>query len=281
MSILIYVLDALCEKDNEDSNETDTVITSISLMIEETKAFQLSHNFKALTARRKIMANDIKSAEEWLDTQMSENPTLYGIYADFTSSRAYLAIGKYDQAIILLKRVSRLASEFNRPLDLIEASILLSIACWKKKASLQNEALDYLEYAVNTAYPYGHIQMFVNDGAALAGMLYKLLSRAQRTKQQEENDGLHSFTKLLYMKTRVNHNKELSQNITKSPVKFTDKQKAVAHLLCQGKSYRIIAEELGIQISGLRTHLRSIYNKLDVTNGVDAVTKINAMKLLD
>jgi len=52
------------------------------------------------------------------------------------------------------------------------------------------------------------------------------------------------------------------------------------YLLCQGKSYKEMAENLGIKPTALRSHLKLIYDKLQVANGIDAVAKIESLRLL-
>jgi len=273
MSGLACILDALGETD-----KASVVIDSISQMIEERKAYHLNTNFSALVARRKFTQGDKGAAANWLDTQSFEEPTMRGIFVDFTTSRALISVGKYDAAIIRLSKIVEIASAFDRPLDIIEAKILLAIAYWKIKMKSQSQALDFLEEAVRVANPYGYVQMFVNDGAELAGMLHKLLNRAKQ--QKGDTDKLNSFIKLLYMKTRDSYSDELSNKAVVKSVKYTDKQKAIMRLLCEGKSYREITEVLNMKLTTLRSHLKLIYGKLEVTNMVDAVTKINAMKLL-
>lgn len=279
ISALVMVLDALGEKDSE---ETVEAFNSISRMIDENKAYYLNSNFTAFSLRRKFALGNTEAAKEWLETQKTfEQPTLWGMYASFTTCRAYICVGKYDYAIILLQKVLEIVSAFNRPLDIIEAEILLSIAYWKKRRSYQKEALEHLEAAVRVAYPYGYVQMFINDGATLAGMLHKLKKRIEYEKETSED--IISFIKMLYLKTQPLSNSMHTQIKDKTaaiPVKFTDKQEAVMDLLCQGKRYKEVAEILGIKQSTVVSHIELIYKKLDVTSLADAVAKVNAIKLM-
>jgi len=271
LSILVCVLDALGEK---NSVEAESVLKTTLKMIEDNRAYHLLHNFSAFSMRRKIAAGDIKTAEEWLNEDIFTTPASYKTYTNITTCRAFIVTGRYDSSIILLKKILELACAFNRPLDIIETQILLAIACWKKQG-FQKEAMEHLENAVRTAYPYGYVQMFVNDGTILAGMLHKLINRV---KQQEKEDSKPlSFIKLLYSKAR--HKKELTKEITTNTAKYTSKQIAVMQLLCEGKTYKEMAEDLGIKQSTLRSHLELIYNKLEVTNMLDAMEKIRAMEL--
>ncbi|MCL2840373.1 MAG: LuxR C-terminal-related transcriptional regulator [Defluviitaleaceae bacterium] len=273
ISTLVYVLDALGE-----TNEATTVIGSISTMIEADRAYHLSNNFNALIMRRNLTAVDKKNMEGWIKTQIIDSPTLWRMYNDFTTCRVFIAIGKYDSALILLRKVLKIANAYNRVLDIIEAQILMAVAYWIKKRRFQNEAFECLENAVRGAYPYGYVQMFINEGSTLASMLYKLKKRIELHGGEDEK--FISFIKMLYFETRDNINDGLTNESEKVSLKFTDKQKEVMFLLCEGKSYREIANTLGIKQTTLRSRIELIYSKLEVSNVIDAVSKAKAMGLL-
>jgi DNA-binding NarL/FixJ family response regulator len=52
---------------------------------------------------------------------------------------------------------------------------------------------------------------------------------------------------------------------------LTPKERAVLELLATGGGYGAIAAELGIQLNTVRSHIRSLYNKLGVENRAEAV----------
>jgi len=272
-SIFVCTLDAL---EMEDSEDVKTALESMAKIIDDNKAYHLTTNFLAFKVRRHIAAGDTKAAEDWLNETIFETPDLYRVYADITTSRALIATEQYDSAIVLLKKVLETVCAFERTLDIIETRILLAIAYWKKKRGFQDEALEHLEDAIWSAYPYGFVQAFVNDGAELSSMLHRLLNRI---KQRPKDDSKPlSFVKLLSMKTQMKSN--VAEKEVKSTEKYTQKQIAVMQLLCQGKTYNEMAEALGIQRSTLRNHLEQIYKKLDVTSMADAVTKIEVSGIL-
>lgn len=47
----------------------------------------------------------------------------------------------------------------------------------------------------------------------------------------------------------------------------------VLNLLAQGKSYKMVAAECGISIETVRTHIKRIYEKLQVHSVTEAVAK--------
>ena len=54
---------------------------------------------------------------------------------------------------------------------------------------------------------------------------------------------------------------------------LTKREKEVLELLCEGKSYKMIADDLFISIETVRRHLKSIYRKLEVHSKSEAVSK--------
>ncbi len=54
---------------------------------------------------------------------------------------------------------------------------------------------------------------------------------------------------------------------------LTSREQAVLDYLAQGLAYKQIADELGISINTIRTHLRHIYEKLHVQSRTEAVAK--------
>jgi len=271
MAVLIAVTEA---QDRSNTAEISSMIDGISRVIDQKKAYHLADNLSAFILRRKIYAGNIKAAEEWLAEDRVEVPPLYKIYIDLTTARALIAVDEYAAAITLLEKILKLATAFHRPLDAIETKILMAIAYWKKKRSFQHDAIGHLDDAIAMAYPYNYVQLFINEGAEIAGMLQKLMNR---TKQQKDKDIPLAFVRQLYTKAR---NAEPSTSPTQRPLKFTEKQLAVMKLLCQGYSYEEMANSLDIKKTTLRSHLELIYNKLEVTNMVDAIAKVEAAGLL-
>jgi len=277
MSSLVYIMDALGQ-----FNDADNMIGYMKTIIDQNRLYYLENDFHALMVRRQLVNGNIEAAGLWLadnNTSTHDKVNLLEVYLIFTTCRAYIVTGDYDPAIVLLKKVLDFANTYKRPLDVIEAYILLAIAYWKKKRTFQKDAVLFLENAVSIAYEYGYIQMFVNDGAELLSMLQRL---KKRTEQIVESAGKPSasFVKMLHLRALEHRSSGLTSGHTEPVMKYTDKQKAVMNLLCKGKSYNEIADELVIKRTTLRSHIALIYKKLGVSNGIDAVKKIKTLNLI-
>ena len=274
MSVLVCTLDATYETD-----EAERVISSMAYMIEEVRAYHLNNNFYALIARRKFVTGNIQAATEWLYVDSISPTLLVNGYTDLVTCSAYIITKQYDFAIVLLTKLLEISSVFNRVADNIEGKILIAIAFWKKKGRFQKKALEHLNDAVLLAHPYDFVQMFVNNGASIYGMLYKLQKSVEQSN--EENKEHINFIRKLYLTIQSSPNVEFMYETEDISIKFTDRQTTILHLLYQGKTHKEIAGVLGIKPPSVSTHIKLIYNKLDVTNISDAIKRINAMGILD
>ncbi len=61
---------------------------------------------------------------------------------------------------------------------------------------------------------------------------------------------------------------------------LTTRERDVLSLVARGFPYEEVAQQLGLQVSTVRTHVRSIYGKLDVHNKAEAVYEARALGLL-
>jgi len=253
-------------------------------MIERNKAYYLQSNAKAFSTRIKLGDNDREAAREWLiDNEASNELTFYGIYKNFTTVRAYIVLGRYNNALLVLQKLLRQSQRYRRPLDEMESLILLSIAYWKKgqDGRGQNLALETLTQAVIVAHKYGYTQMFENDGAELTTMLHRLQKRAVQSSYSGEIPA--DFVKTLYIAAVAGskHSKGLTGGELPGKITFTEKQKTVMRLMCEGCSRNEIAGRMGLKPNGVVSHTTLIYKKLDVSSSIDAVLKIKELGLLN
>ena len=79
----------------------------------------------------------------------------------------------------------------------------------------------------------------------------------------------------------------IARRVVSSFKKFTNptsnlskREKEVLHLLCQGKSYTVIAKSLFISPNTVRFHLKNIYKKLQVNSKYEAVIKATKNKMV-
>lgn len=73
-----------------------------------------------------------------------------------------------------------------------------------------------------------------------------------------------------------------SQQYSSKPefIQLTDKEKQILKLLVDGLSYKMIADDTGLSIHTIHTHIRHIYEKLHVNSSSQAVAKAIKQKLI-
>jgi LuxR family maltose regulon positive regulatory protein len=266
-------------------NEAQNTIKNVQNMIEADKAFYLSTNLSAYLFRLKLSEGDKDAAQEWLkkhsaNLTISEGLSFFKIYQYFTTARAYIVMGNYADAILFLQKLLNLNERYRRTLDIIEVCVLLSIVYWKKGKGAQATALEYLKRAISLAYEYNYTQIFANEGAELVNMLHKLLKRSVQKKSEGEPSS--GFVKTLYVAAvgTSEHSKGLTGGRISENITFTDKQKAVMRLMCEGYTRNEIAEKTGLKPNTVKSHTELIYKKLDVSNSINAVLKIKKLDVL-
>lgn len=70
------------------------------------------------------------------------------------------------------------------------------------------------------------------------------------------------------------------QKVTENPYQLTPREKEILSLLSQGNSYKIIAVQSDISLDTVRTHIKKIYEKLQVHSQTEAVSKAINEKLV-
>ncbi|MCL2249262.1 MAG: LuxR C-terminal-related transcriptional regulator [Oscillospiraceae bacterium] len=283
MSILLAILAA-----SGQFEEAAKFKGYIEDMITQESAFYLRPNMRAIKFFEKLIDGDKAAAAQWLeeyDESTNKRLALYKIPQHYTTARAYIVKGDFNGAIILLKRMLTFANSYNRPLDVIETSILLAIAYNKKGRSGSKLAIEHLEQAIMVAYKYGFTQQFMVEGPELKAMLQTLSKRAQQpSSKEDETKALPAeFIKTLYIAAveGAAQNKGLTGGKISTGVTFTDKQKDVMHLMCAGHSRAEIAKKMGLKPSGVKSHAQLIYQKLSVSNSTEAILKIKEYGYLD
>jgi LuxR family maltose regulon positive regulatory protein len=269
--------------ETKQTADLQKTLANITAMIERNRAYYLGANYQAYLCRRKLNDGDEAAAKKWLrdypaDTQ--KELSYFKLIQHFITARAYITAGDYGTAILFIKRLLALCEAYRRPIDIIESRILLAIAYWKKGRGFQGDALHVITDAIVSAYRYGYTQVFANEGAELVNMLHRLHLAAAVKDYSGVLPG--AFAKTLYIMalSRSKITKGLTGGRLIKPLTFTEQQKAVMRLLCEGQSQQAAADKLGLKVTGIKSHLQLIYKKLDVSNGVDAVMKIKELGLL-
>lgn len=240
---------------------------------------------QALKARVWIKQGELEKAMAWARTQklsVEEPPNYLREFEQVTFARILLFQYQSDhtdrlllEAIGYLEGLLKGAKEGGRINSVIEILILLTLA-----HQLQEDmpaALSSLERALKLAEPEGYVRIFVDEGAAIE----KLLRKAVTSKITP-----YYVAKLLsaFETERKGSGEEMP--VSAAPVSgslieaLSQRELDILRLFKTELSGPEIAQELVIALSTVRTHTKSIYNKLNVNSRRGAVKRAIELGLI-
>ncbi|MBI9046269.1 MAG: hypothetical protein JEZ06_17375 [Anaerolineaceae bacterium] len=186
-------------------------------------------------------------------------------------ARIWLSQGKLDEAIALLNRLKAAAEVSGRDLRTVELLLLLALAAQAKDDLPQ--ALALVEQALIVGEPYGLIQTFVSEGPTIASLLYASLQHDTKTAYvQQILAGFPGETPQLSGTESPQESEWLEP--------LTDRELEILQYVAQGLTNADIGNRLYLSPNTIKTHLRNIFGKLDVSNRTQAVAKGQALGIL-
>lgn len=214
--------------------------------------------------------------ESWLQTcGMQQNDTILpGSVREYQHlARALMECGRFDEALQLLDRLYRLVDEHDRLWDKVKVSVLQSMALYQKGDT--KNALLKLEVALQLAEPGKFIRSFMDEGAKMAELLREYL----RQKQHHSNQKAAGIT-LKYVRELLELMKEHTNEVAIPRSLLTKQELTILQMIDRGLSNKQIADQLQITAETVKSHLKSVYRKLDVNSRIQAIKQGKDLKLL-
>jgi LuxR family maltose regulon positive regulatory protein len=181
-----------------------------------------------------------------------------------------------DLALQRLEPVLQRATAGQRWGHVIEIRLLQALACQMHRQETQ--ALNALSEAVRLAEPEGYIRRFVDEGAPMEALLYRLRRRDRRHGPTPYLDTLLAA----FQQEKMEH-LQATAHTKAQPLSdpLSERELEVLQLLASGVSNQEIAQELVIAIDTVKRHVSRIFSKLGVRNRVQAVRQAKELGLLD
>jgi LuxR family maltose regulon positive regulatory protein len=189
-----------------------------------------------------------------------------------TQARVLLAdgAGKHlDRAVELLESVRRQAEHWHFVPQMIEVQVLQALAL--ERLGKQQESLDTLYSALSLAGPGGWIRPFIESAEAVSRLM------AELPPGKASGRFMRGVSDLLGTGRRHPHQRLAAQAMVEP---FTRREVDVLNLLARRLYDKEIAQRLNISPSTVRTHLKHIYEKLQVQERRQAVRKAKELGLL-
>ncbi len=234
-------------------------------------------------ARLALICGDVETAVRWaaarelnIDRVMAQlsagnDPTMYGgkrfrTMEMMTLARLLIQQKKCDQAVTLLAQLQVWVSQIVRNGVLLEILNLQALAFQAQQNS--TEAVAVLSRALTLAQPKGYKRIFLDEGPVMWQLLKQVAARGIAPDYVAELlEGSGGETAV------SSHSQPLLDPLS-------DREIDVLRLLAAGLSAPEIAEHLVIARSTVRSHVKSIYSKLDVHRKWDAVQRATELELL-
>jgi LuxR family maltose regulon positive regulatory protein len=222
-----------------------------------------------------IRANDVSSLEWWVKIISVENQTVLHLQKErelFTLARLRIVEGKIGDAMNLLKWWHEDALENGRARSQVEVLCLESLAYHAD--SNVGKATQSLSEALTIGQAKGFRRLFLDEGTRMAALLQATLSTLpNRSLRLFASTLLHSFSPGATSPLTAT-----SSAVQIEPL--SPQELRVLRLLVAGLSNADIAQELIVSTNTIKTHVKSIYRKLNVNSREEAREVARELKLL-
>jgi LuxR family maltose regulon positive regulatory protein len=256
----------------------------------KTAASDLSAQFvdivDAWEARLRLVQGDIRAASCWVQkSELSVDDKISFQSGDWHYTLARFLIAQsnqqdkepsdrnkaLDQALGLLARLLEAVEAAGAMAYAIEILILQAMALLSQ--GKVEQALNPLERALSLAEPEGYVRIFIDEGAPMDRLLRRAIARGIKVTYAGR-----LLTAIEVDAEKKRHPGATAQASMVEPL--SERELEVLRLLTTHLSSTDIAGELTISVNTARTHIKSIYGKLDVHSREEAVQKAEKHNLL-
>ena len=181
-----------------------------------------------------------------------------------------LAQGRYDAALVVAEGLEALDGRGpdTAPLSLVEAAVLQALA-WQGNGSCI-QAMEALTRALDVAAPIRIMSTFVVGGEPTARLLRQATARGIHAAFARELLEAIAAEAGNYVGLGVRLDSPVPR-IRAIPEPLSPRERHVLRLLSVGLTRTEIAEQLVISVETARSHIRTIYRKLDVHSRREAI----------
>ncbi len=220
-----------------------------------------------------LAAEDVTTAQHWLATRAPHTGNVLASQQELEAviaARLNIAEGQPDAAVTLLEPWRVDAQAHGRTRSELEILSVMALAYAAQSDLAQAKQL--LLKALTLAQPAGCVRAFVDEGAAMKTLLQAIAP--ELTKRA-----------LMIFAARVLQAFAPTRSVSATPLSpllepLSSQEQRVLKLLAAGLSNPEIARELVVSTNTIKTQVKSIFNKLNVNNRVEAADVARELNLL-
>ncbi len=245
-------------------------------------ASSLSPWFGALMAAHQarlwLAEGHLAPASHWAqDSGLNANDELNYQHVERYSvlARVLIAQGRTDEASRLLARLVEMTEAAGAMSHTIEMLVLQALAFHAR--GKDGQALAALDRALTSAESEGYVRTFIDEGPQMG----QLLRRA--VVQGISVDYARRLLAALEEEATVAATPPAISEGTRPPLvePLSPRETEVLRLLTTHLSHAEMAEELVVSVNTVRSHVKSVYGKMDVHSRMEAVERARELGLLD
>jgi LuxR family maltose regulon positive regulatory protein len=191
-----------------------------------------------------------------------------------THLRIMVATGSREslqQASELLETLRQSAEALHNTYQIIEILVLQCLAL--EKLGRVDEALEFLQQAIKLAEPDGWVRPFIESGRPIAELLERLAVQKGVTNHVQLVLNRFPTHEELPADTAASASRTITDSKAGLAEPLTRREFDVLKLLAQRLQTKEIAARLFVSPETVKTHLKNLYQKLDVKNRREAAIK--------
>ena len=226
--------------------------------------YRLHRELLAWLARIALATGDLAAVRRWAHDRTHDVllPRIQYEQEELLLARLLIAEGTPKAALEMLGALLPAAQEQGRIRSALEMRAIMALAY--ASGDQRQEAVREIRVALAAAHAEGYMRLFLDEGEPMAALL------AQSIDRRAHHDPLRVYIEQLLAAFHTG-----GPAASRSPVfaphpamvePLSPQEQRVLRLLAAGHSNPEIARELVVSVNTIRTHVQSIYRKLDVTN---------------
>ncbi|GHO89456.1 LuxR C-terminal-related transcriptional regulator [Dictyobacter formicarum] len=190
-----------------------------------------------------------------------------------------LTYQRWQEAKQVLQSQQMLAEQQGRTGNLIQWLTLRALL--EESQGEAGQALSAITRALSLAGPRGYLRIFLDEGAPLLILLYRLRDELRKQRTTENPAPASSYLDRLILLCKQEQQIGMPTSEQSALVEpLSERECEVLRHISEGRSNREIARQLVIALSTVKSHIRAIYAKLGVKSRTQALVQARRRNLL-
>jgi LuxR family maltose regulon positive regulatory protein len=229
-------------------------------------------------ARLWLAQGNLTPASHWAQESglSADDEPIYQSMDEYSAmARLLIAQGRLDEASRLLTRLVEVTEAAGAMGYVIETLVLQALAL--QAQGNDGQALATLERALTLAEPEGYVRTFIDEGPLMGQLLRRAVVHGITV------DYAGKLLAALEKEATVAAIPLVVSEGSRPPLlePLSPRETEVLRLLTTHLSHAEMAEELVVSVNTVRSHVKSIYSKLDAHSRMEAVERARELGLLD